>query len=308
MARKQSKADASVFDRAAEAVENGTAERCAELIDELQKLEQRERAELAEIRPPGRKFTDGFGTTGTLKTGRRYAEAAAADDRDKLAQLRDDYDRLSSRVESAKKLRTQLEKRRKKAEDEERRAAAPQRAREIVDQLDDLLDEHEAAIAAFNEAHERLRERFSDLIEQRKLDPSAATVSVEQFHRVGSALAHLPPRRRQVEETYGNSQPPQIIEPLFGDESAAVGHAKMLIDPPSSLVSRLRKLLSGKSTFADSHSDAPGDDALTDRLTEWRRELVRLLGRGKLDEAKRLGPPTAQSRGRQSFERLDGAA
>lgn len=285
-----------VFDRAEQALQDGTAADCAAAIEALKTLEAEERPIAEASRPPGERVPTPNGGTFGLPTGERYARAAAADDRKAVAECEQDYHRIQSRLEQARVLADQLEQRRKQQAEQEAYAAAPGTAQTLIEQIDDLADAHMAAREALVQAHGRLRAAVDELVRCRQTNPESPTLSLEQLHRTGTELAYSLPKRVVVEETYGGSRPVMDIQPLFGDEQKALRVARTLIDPPQSLTNRIKQML-GQRTMSGSASDQnykpdTSDRAVNDRVNAWLKETVRLLGEDNLAAARKLPPPT----------------
>src|SRR5690606_3303929 len=118
----------TVFERAAEAAENGTAAECAKLLAELHLLAQSEAADLEATRPPETAYarTGSGHIAGTYQTeaGGRYKAAALSDDPSDLQAVIAEHARLAERAAEIARLRHRLEERRKVASEEEKRAAA----------------------------------------------------------------------------------------------------------------------------------------------------------------------------------------
>lgn len=286
----------SIFERAEKALNDGTASGCAKLIRELEQLEASERDAWESSAPPSselRHRPDGGSYTSPVPAGARYQAAADAGDQEAVNALASEHAMLQSRRDRIIALRKQLEARRKAAADEEAREAAPGRCEQLVGEIDDALDRAEAAAAEYQAARAALEGLEHELVEQRKLaDDDAPALSLEQFARLGTALAHK--LERHVTPTSDIGGRDTTSRHLFASKQRALELANALLPPPaSSFLDKIRAVVSRVSSAdLDANRDRGATPAeVQRRVTEWRREQVRLLAEGKVDEAKRLGPP-----------------
>src|SRR5690606_17211231 len=111
-----------------------------------------------------------------------------------------------------------------------------------------------------------------------ELSEDCPTLTLEQFYRAGTALAHRLTRRSQ-EIGDGMMSPTRVIEPLFGDHGRAMTLARALLPGPSpSLVERIRTVLRRVSgTDFDAYRERGTDAEVQQRIAEWHRERVNLL-------------------------------
>ncbi|MDZ7684151.1 MAG: hypothetical protein U5O39_03395 [Gammaproteobacteria bacterium] len=153
MAKKQ-----NVFERAAQAVVDGTPDQCGKLIDELNGLIAKESPEMDSCRPHGEQQ---IGGGGVLPAGERFQAAALAGEDTAAIEAR--YNALGARIAQAYDLVAQLKQRRKDESERLDREAAPDKAQQILDSLDQITDEFEAAQQILSETRARLNRAMQDL-------------------------------------------------------------------------------------------------------------------------------------------------
>lgn len=281
----------SVFDRAEKALNEASADDCTKLISELEESAQADELEMAECRPPGEMVVGGNGLTyGELPTGPRYQRAAEAGE--PTTELEANYNRAGARSARARQLIEQLQARQKTETERQAIEEAPGKAKDLIESLDDLLDQHRAARETLGEIHTQLDEAVKKLATQRERNAESPSLSIEQFYRAGIELSYQPPQRRQYEENFGYSKPAQMVKPLFGYPATARTLARQLIEPEPSLIERIRERLgirtSGGMGLGAHHSMDTSDRAVKLRLDEWYTALVDTLTKGDLDAAKNL--------------------
>lgn len=301
----------TVFDRAEQIAKSGSSRDCESIITELNQLQSDEQSQADDVRPPGEPIYVGGGRVGgTMPAGPKFQEAAQQDEPDGQAAVADctlQYNRLVSRLAQIAQLLNALGKRKTAAQAEEQLSAAPGKAKRAITALDALADRHHAAREELAAINAELKATFQTLIEARKLNPSAPTVTRDQFYRLGVELAHTLPERRQAVEG-GSHGPQRVSTPLFGYPIKANEYVRILVDIPTTLYEKTRRLLARRSSVgsgADTYFDPDTSDrAVRDRLNIWYEEFVRLMGEGSVDAAEQLGPPSYR-RGRPVFERQD---
>ncbi len=287
----------NVFERAAEAVHTGTAAECQALIAELTALEQSEAHDLKATEPP-QTVWDPNGRRES-QAGRRFAEAATNGTADDVARITAEHDRLSLRAYECQRIRPLLQQRATKAAEDEAREAAPRKAKALVRDLDDALDRLEAAEAGYRQARSLVEEMQRDLTRYRSLNEDCTALSLEQFTRLGHAMAtrmerHITPTGDPANEGKDTTHAHMFASP----EQALQAARALLPGPGTGVLSRIRQGLRAITTVtANSYGrDEPSEYEVRSKLTEWHRQRLHLLTTGSLEAAKRLNVEDAQQK------------
>lgn len=270
------KKNSSIFERADPALESGDSETCHALVRELQDLQQKEEIELNATRPPGQTFTDGAGRTiAEYPAGEKYQAAALTGTARDTGEIAAEHSRLQARQDQMYVLIQSLGARAKAEAEREARDAAPGLAAKAVESLDASIDEVLAAIEVLEETRARLQDSFDTIARSRELNAECAPLTLDQFHRAGIALSYVMPRRHAYEETHGMSRRARKVMPLFGSTMAAQRYARILVEPPTSVLDTIRRNVQPYQARERLEHE---------KVIAWRDELVMLLGSTSLDD------------------------
>lgn len=289
----------TIFERAEQAVSDGTSAQCTKLIAELRRLRQAEAAELSATRPPetGYHRSSSGAVVGTYRgdAGSEYQAAARSGDADKLQKVIARHAVLDERADQADILLMRLEQRQKTAAETEHREAAPARAKQLIAALPKLLDEGEAALQIFTARRELILASFNELVSLREVNPDTPSLDLLTFRRAGVLLSHRVQRPSEDLSDSTQSAAPRITTPLFGSTSQALGFAAAVLPPPAEGVIAKIKSIVSRITSVRPDSVRPPDSVVDrqvrERMTTWQQERIRLLTEGLTDQAQKLGAP-----------------
>lgn len=286
MAKKK---NTDLFDRAAQAVEDGDSATCQELITELRaEVLEGEREEWDRSRPSQELVPSSTGEIAERRpVGAEFEAAALAGDTDAAERLRVRYQVLDARRARAGRLIGQLRERQEAAEKEEERAAAPKAAKAAVKALDALLDQRDEARESLREAEGGLRRQRDELHRLLELAPGAAHLTPEQLWRLHSD------EDGNVTFEYVDERSGQRLysRRLLRDVE------RLLAPPDGGLLDRLRRWAS-RTTSVNLDPSEPRERDLRHEIDRTRARLIAAQRFEELADAERLAREAIVGRAR----------
>lgn len=302
----KSKNAAKLFDRAERATKDGDSATCAKLAAELESLVEQEADELQRTRPPSTQtfFDRGLNQTRQSRTpaGDDFEAAAVEGDDEKLQHVRARHEALTLRRDRANGLVRDLRQREKVAKVEEEQANAPARVRELAGQLDEMLDEAEAALAEFLATRERVEAWGREILRARKVgEVTERVLEPEQLYRLGTYLNH---KHQEIREAEHNGQHIRTGHPytrkgpaLFGSWAGGEAYMPLLGAPDESWTDRLARLFGGRDDLDERDRKAA--------IQSMNRIRIRLLAEGqveKVTDARELARAAGHERAQSKYE------